>query len=241
MIRPSHSTKEETSGVKDEEDSPAIFAPVNAPDPDCRYNARLNADEPLPGPGGILLVSNAPNQWSTYAEGYKALADMGVQHALDPLEWHPLDTLVYPVVFCYRQYLELRLKELIMTAGDLLDQRLIAPTNHRLLDLWQAVRPLLQDIWSSESLEQEAEKIDNVVKQFASLDPQSMAFRYPVDTKGNRSLPGLRYVNVKRVKDAIHEIAPTLDGASTAIDEWLDTKAEMMAEYSGDMEYYSEP
>src|SRR5205809_6277751 len=110
--------------MSQQHESGRLFEAVNAPDPDCQYNARLNADEPVPGPEGIVFVSNAPNQWSTYAEGYKALADMGVQHAFDP-EWHPVDTLVYSVVFCYRHYLELRLKELITTARDLLDQDLV--------------------------------------------------------------------------------------------------------------------
>ncbi len=228
-------------------ESPPLFEAVNAPDPAWRYNARINRDEPVPGPDGIFLGGGGPTLWSDYADGYKALAEMGIQHAFDP-GCHPVDILVYSVVFCYRHYLELRLKELIITAGDLLDQGLSAPTNHRLVELWSAVRALLEEIWSREGLEEEAEKIDTVVRQFATVDPQSMAFRYPVDTQGNRSLPGLRYINLQRVKDAIDEIAPTLDGASTAIDEWLDTKAEMMAEfraemraeYGGDEEYYAE-
>jgi hypothetical protein len=233
-------------GNSDGDAAASLFRAVNAPDTDSRYNAHVNADEPVPGPGDILLVGGGPNQWSTYAEGYKALADMGVQHAFE--DGQPVDTLVYSVLFGYRHYLELRLKELITTGGDLLDQELVRPTNHRLPELWRAVRPLLERIWSKESLEEDAEQIDRVVREFAAIDPQSMSFRYPVDTQGNRSLPGLKYINLKRVKDAIDEVAPTLDGASIAIDEWLDTKAETMAEYraemraeyGGDMEYYAE-
>src|SRR5947209_3389712 len=102
----------------------SMFGPVNAPDPDCHYNAHLNYDEPLPAPDGVMLVlGSASGQWSIYAEGYKALADAGVEHAK---RWD-MDIVVYPIIFCYRQYLELRLKELIVTAGALLDQNLVRP------------------------------------------------------------------------------------------------------------------
>jgi len=204
----------------DEITSQPLFTSVNAPDPNWRYNAQLNME------------------WSTYAEGYKALADMGVDHAL---EEYPVDILVYPIIFCYRQYLELRLKELIQTAGSLLDQRLALPTNHDLHVLWAAVRPLLEKIWPSDAAQRGNDRIDAVVAEFAKADPRSMAFRYPVDTKGNRSLPGMKVINLKSVKDIINEIAPTLDGASIGIEEYLDTRRDMLAEYHQEARYYADP
>ncbi len=204
---------------------------------DSRYNARLNVHEPVPGPNGIMLVSDAPNDFSTYAEGYKKLADLGVQQIANG--HHHVDVLVYPIVFCYRQYMELRLKELIRTAGDLLDQSLIAPNLHDLPGLWTHVRALLRRIWPGEDPDLDA--IESVVEEFQEIDPRSDAFRYPLGRSGNPSLPGLKYINVRQVSEVIGRIAPTLDGASYAIEEFLDNKQETQAEAWQEAIQHAEP
>lgn len=207
--------------------------------PDWRYNARLNRDEPAPGPGGILLSLGGPNPFSTYAEGYKKLADIGVEHIAEA-HWD-VDLLVYPIVYCHRHYLELRFKELIRTASQLLDQNLVSPNVHDLRQLWSTVRPLLETIWPGEQTKADLDAINDLVEQFSKIDPRSYAFRYPIDTYGNRSLPGLQYINVRQVSEVIERVAPTLDGASYAIEEFLDSKGEMLAEARQEAMYYAEP
>src|SRR4030042_2814002 len=51
------------------------------------------------------------NGWSIYAIGYKDAADILVSHIEEKRRYQ--DTLVYPIVFLYRQYLELALKDII--------------------------------------------------------------------------------------------------------------------------------
>lgn len=206
---------------------------------DWRYNARLNPDEPIPGPDGIMLGSSGPNSFSMYAEGYKKLADAGVAHIAEA-HWD-VDLLVYPILFCYRHYLELRLKEFVLTGGDLVDQKLAFPTNHILPQIWRAVRPLLEKIWPGAETKGQLDAIEDVVNQLSEIDPKSTAFRYPLDKDENRSLPGLRHINVRQVSEVINGIAPTLDGASCGIDEDLDAKREMLAEAHKDAMYYAEP
>jgi hypothetical protein len=59
-----------------------------------------------------------PDQLSGYAEGYKLAADRLMQQLVnDPVE---LDYLIYPLMFLYRQHLELRFKE-ISRAGHRID------------------------------------------------------------------------------------------------------------------------
>ena len=192
-----------------------VFTSIEAPDPDWQYNAWVSrwAD------------------WSTYAEGFKALADMGVDRAL---QGDPIDRTVYPIIFCYRQYLELRLKELIVIAGKLLDQNVTRPNNHNLVQLWTMVRPLLEKVWHDTNLKQELDGIGRVVAAFAKVDPRSYAFRYPVDKAGNASLSDMDTINVKHLRKAIDGVAQTLNGASYGIEHELEIKAEMIAEYMQD-------
>lgn len=60
-----------------------------------------------------------PDKWDTYAEGYKSAGDIAVQYVVEN-NWYQ-DFLVYPIVFLYRHYLELRLKELYFVSSRLLD------------------------------------------------------------------------------------------------------------------------
>lgn len=57
--------------------------------------------------------------WDLYADGYREAADHLVERIVEGQSL-TLDTIVYPIVFLYRQYLELRLKQLIPLSGRLL-------------------------------------------------------------------------------------------------------------------------
>ncbi len=195
--------------------------------PDGRYNARINWD-PVPGPDGIMLGFNVPNAFSRYAEGYKRAADVLVETSANTT--YDSNMLAYTILFCYRHYVELRLKEIVVTAGELLNQELALPMNHDLVQLWRTVRPLLEQVWDISGPDADFDAIDDVVKQLNRLDQRSYAFRYPVDTAMNPSLPGVTYINVKQVSEVFSHIAPVLDGSSSYIDDSLDIKREMMAE-----------
>jgi hypothetical protein len=57
-----------------------------------------------------------------------------------------------------------------------------------------------------------------------------MAFRYPTDKHGNRSLPDLRHINLRNLSDVIDRIASLLDGASMGLSYYLEQKQEMEQE-----------
>lgn len=195
---------------------------------DGRYNARVNWD-PVPGPDGIMLGFNVPNAFSRYAEGYKRAADVLVETSGETA--YDSNLLVYTILFCYRHYVELRLKEFVVMAGKLLDQKLALPMNHDLMQLWRTVHPLLEKVWNITGPSSDFDDTEDVIKQLHGLDQGSYTFRYPVDSNMNPTLPSdLKYINVKQVSEVIGKIAPFLDGNSYAIEEFLDTKHEIQAE-----------
>ncbi|MCJ7492585.1 MAG: hypothetical protein MUP15_10635, partial [Dehalococcoidia bacterium] len=138
---------------------------------DWKQNARL----------GYLDIEMC---WDAYAEGFKTAADQLVQDLLDNRVW-PIDVLLYPVAFLYRQYLELRLKELIVVSGRLLGLSREVPIHHDLMSLWKDVRPRLEQIWFSRSNKMDNDAIEDGLHQFCDADPGSYSFRYPVDRHGN--------------------------------------------------------
>jgi len=68
--------------------------------------------------------------WSLYAVGYKDAGDILAREVENRNSGQ--DTLVYPILFLYRQYLELEIKDLIRTARRLQDLGGDFPKNHRI-------------------------------------------------------------------------------------------------------------
>lgn len=113
--------------------------------------------------------------------GYKLAADLMVERT--KRDSYDRDALVYPVLFNYRQFIELSLKSLIATYGPTVG---IPPNwkSHSLSTLWISFINVLGK-YKVEDPTGANPVVANVVAQFARVDPDSFSNRYPVDTSGN--------------------------------------------------------
>lgn len=176
------------------------------------------------------------HMWDAYAMGYKLAADLLAEHVADNIVHRNL--LGFPILFLYRQYLELRIKELGVVAAEFLGEKYAVPKDHKLVKLWQGVRPTLDMLFPKNTGDFEA--VGKTIRDFADIDPRSYVFRYPVHTSGKPTLPaapayvqinsqgwpvgpppqpGLKEVDVAHVKEIMGQIAALLDGCSTEIYE----------------------
>jgi len=165
--------------------------------------------------------------WDLYATGYKDAADILVSHIQDNNRHH--DTMIYPIVFLYRQYLELAIKNLIRQVRRLQDVTEPFPKIHRIDELWCICHRLLSQIAPGDS-EEELKHITRLIEEFSTVDPTSMAFRYPEDKGGSPSLPGITHINLRIVKEVIGKISVIIEGASAMVGEYLSFKWEMERE-----------
>jgi hypothetical protein len=162
---------------------------------------------------------------NAYAVGYKRAADFLVERVSQ--ERRHQDTLVYPIAFLYRQYLELRLKELIHNGNMLLDIPLMEKNLHHGIDkLWEQCRDILEKIHPNENTD-EFDDIEKYIIEFARTDPSSTAFRYPANKQGKPSLKGLTHINLRYLAEVMDKIAKLLDGAAVEFDILLQNKHEM--------------
>ncbi len=170
--------------------------------------------------------ADAPNANATIAEdafprltamidGYKMGADLMVVHA----EANPLDRddLVYPIIFNYRQFLELWLKYIIAVYGPEVD---IKPVwnSHKLDDLWKSHAEILKKYGVVTDLLEADLAVAKIVLEFSKIDPDSFSYRYPVDTKGKPIpvvLPDLYLPKLADVMKAVHNYFSGCDGALT--------------------------
>ena len=163
----------------------------------------------------------ASDKWSLYAIGYKDAADIIVERVIDTR--HGMDLLVFPVTYLYRHYLELRLKELIIHGRQLLDGPDELPHGHRIDVLWELCRPILEKVWP-DGATTDLDAVGACITEFYTFDQQSMSFRYPVTKDGTPSLPDLRHVNLRNLRDVVNRLSGLLEGSSNGISAYLDDK-----------------
>ena len=204
-------------------------------------------------PGSHNAYLSNSNMWDAYAQGYRLAADLLSGHIAES-PYHS-SLLGYPIVFLYRQYLELRIKELGLAAAEFLAKEYAVPTDHNLLKLWQGVRADLHEVFAESA--EDLEAVEERIEEFCSVDPSSYTFRYPADTKGKPTLPsapkyvevdahgwpigpptqpGLKQVDVSHLKQTMQSIAAVLDGCSDGLYEAQRAKWDAWAEAAHDYE-----
>ena len=158
-----------------------------------------------------------------FATGYKQAADQLVINMSETGSGR--DSLVFPILFLYRHYLELRFKDIIIVGAQLLDDRRSSPEHHKLKDLWPVAQKLARRAWPKSKTPPEFELIDHIVSEFIKFDPESFAFRYPTK-RGTRENPlkDLQYVNLSHVAEEINKASELLDGISVGLSEYLSDK-----------------
>jgi hypothetical protein len=185
-------------------------------DSDWWHNARLD----LGGKG-----------WESFACGYRQAADSLALKFLR--NWQGNDMLIYPLVFLYRHYLELRLKRVIILGQKLLVEPIsLNPKNlqnsHDLICLWTSCREVIEKLgvkgfWPKDSKEQ-LDNVGSLIKEFAEKDPDGINFRYPVtkDKHGGKpTLPSLNVIGVRNLKRVMRRLDAYFTAQLDGIDVFL--------------------
>jgi hypothetical protein len=190
------------------------------------FTAILTRDFPWPKPGDRAFVR--ANHWedNAYLErhshsrtvmmmtGYKKGADLMAARAQE--DQADRYALVYPIVFNYRQFLELWLKYLIATYGRTVG---VAATwkSHSLSELWNRFIEVL-DGYGAREPNGTDELVAATVTEFDKVDPGSFSFRYPVDTKGR----GISLLHKELDLAALARVMDGVEGYFTGCDGYLD-------------------
>ena len=129
------------------------------------------------------------------------------------------DSLVYPLVFLWRHYIELRLKELLRGLNYIEEQSREFPIKHRLIPMWKLFRTRAVKIDPNFTTRQEFDNMEVLIKEFDEQDPNSMVFRYPIDKQGNNSHQ-LRHLDLENFHTVMLGIANFLEGAKALISNY---------------------
>jgi len=124
------------------------------------------------------LLSMACGGFSFYAAAYKEVADSLVKEVesgiLKP------DLVGYPVIYLYHHYLELILKEIILSQPHFEESnREKLFREHKIDGLWARCKPVL-DEYFPDGDRTGSETVDQCIKEFASIDNTGEQSKYPV-------------------------------------------------------------
>jgi hypothetical protein len=143
---------------------------------------------------------------------------------------------VCPIVFLYRHALELHLKAVIVWGAAILGvRRQPAPDedfrSHSLKKLLADVRRVFEGVgwgWSWEEAPTPTE-FEELVAELDEIDAGSYAFRYPIDRKGESSVPERFSFNVADFAKKLDPILEMLHGADLGLSELRDCVVESAA------------
>lgn len=163
-----------------------------------------------------------------YIIGYKEAADSLVDSIAN--RKGSADSLIFPIVFLYRHYVEIRIKSLLHDGSRLLDREHKQKSEHQLSKLWPKVRSILDELWPNDEVG-DFKAMDSLIAQFEEVDPRSTTFRYPKDFEGNNSLKlDVPRVNLRNLAEVVGTMSIILEGSADAIAEYQGYKNDMQSD-----------
>ena len=148
-----------------------------------------------------IEIANREEGLTIYAQSYKDAGDRLVEYA--QLDKTSINLLVFPILFLYRHYLELALKEIIIAATKYLKKEHGKIFScHDLSKLWKRTKELIYEV-KMEISSDDMIAVENQILQFYQLDRTSQTFRYPIDNKGNILKNLSHCINIENVREII--------------------------------------
>ena len=180
-----------------------------------------------------------PADWGNYAIEYQEAVNV----LLDDKTWKRNFT-VFPVIFLYRHYIELRLKEIILNNWEYLGIAMPFPGGHDIYKLWNICREYMKETDKSvdPGFAQSSEYVEQIIgaydaleadlNKFAEIDPDSQHFRYPVDAHGNPITVNKELlIEIQReLPELVKRISYNLDGIAVGIHTILQDKYDGLAQ-----------
>jgi hypothetical protein len=185
-----------------------------------------------PKPLRDVYVHNRGDEWWLYADGYRLAAERLIADA-ENLTRGQRNSVLYPILFLYRQHLELMLKYIILVGQRLRCEATQPPHHHRLRDLWGEGKHVLQERSISVPSE-DLTRVEHTIDELTVLDPSSDLFRYPLDKTAEFPFPEhLRRFDLSIFGAKLAKIAETLRHFACLLDADLDLEREFYHDLYG--------
>ncbi len=172
--------------------------------------------------GIIQDPSNADIGWMNnkspaYEYGYK-LAAQKLSKGFELLDSRDKDSLIFPIIFLYRQHIELSLKSLIRELDLMLNHnrqdKILG--RHKLLPLWDECEKQYNEYIQQNSISliftsTKTTKERSIINEFDKLDEDSFSFRYSTDKNGTDNLKNVDFISLNNFQEHINTVNEHID------------------------------
>jgi hypothetical protein len=144
---------------------------------------------------------------SGYFRGAHALVD----HCSTTM--YERQTMIYPILFCYRHALEMAMKWTVGSYGHRFGVSL-PELDHNLWHLWRACKAMFDQI-DDKTAARSTSTVEKLLKEFHDLDIRAEAFRYPMKKDGTLiALPAVAIdlINLRQVMEGLENFFSGADG-----------------------------
>ena len=171
-------------------------------------------------PGGYWalaahILAMHPEDVGIVAFGYKDAGDVLIESLAKNGR---NDGLLLPIIFCYRQYIELRLKDIIGLVNTFEENDQSFEKIHDLEKLWSSLRRNIEE----EIDEQDRESFDAVeecILELHGVDNKGTKFRYPASIFSCIDDMKFHQVDLGNLKSVMDRVSTFLDALA---DQWED-------------------
>ncbi len=185
---------------------------------------------------GAAVNSVREDSWCIYADGFKRAAELLIATVRSTYE---INTVVFPIIFLCRHYIELILKEVIGYGRYLNEVPGTPPGGHDLQNLWKEAKHYIRKEVSDVSTDELAQ-IESLILEVHAVDPTSEGSRYPVIRKrsqGGRDASfswDSPHINLDELGDKMKTVSEFLHKVSNYLSVTQDLEAEFRADYYPD-------
>ncbi len=157
------------------------------------------------------------SKYIEYEIAYKKAADLLIEKAINEDSLF-LCVSIYPIMFLYRQFLELYIKDILFRFDSNFNGNKPPYSKHNIYKLWKKLLGIVEERLELFLPEFEKDQFieilvacDDYMAEITIFDRNSMAFRYPDDKKHTKSFfPNEIPVDLINLKERMNELANIL-------------------------------
>ncbi len=184
-----------------------------------------------------------------YINGYYEAGNHLIKTAIDMTNSTDKDSLIYPICFNYRHYIELHLKSLIEEAEVLyekmeqlgylqngtLSEKISnsLDSTHNLYELLDSLKNIL--FFIAISNEEFPEDIEKYIKQMHDTDTNGQKYRYHKDKSGRLHFPNKKSYNIENMSKIMKEVNSMLWAIDYHIFHYIEMSNDIISDYRSEM------
>lgn len=184
----------------------------------------------------ILNMMNE-DSWCIYTAGFKRSVEILLESVKSTYE---VNTVIFPILFLYRHYVELSLKETIGYGRYLDEQSKPLTGGHNLKNLWEEARKYIEKHVFEVIKAEELDKIEILIHEIHSIDPSSEGSRYPFVKKKKEKGRHIPFplnacpIDLDELYAKTKEVFDFLEKATNYLAVAQDLEAEFRSDYYSD-------